>query len=236
MSFALAERGRERPGGLLAHPVVEPVDGSEAGRLDDPAVRTRFDSGRIGRSPPAAVDLHHGFAVMEPSGGGGRCRRLARRASPSASRTVDLHVRDLLRQPHDLAADPQRVAGLRRAHGLVLHVEGRGPVARLERAVRREVHRRVVDHAEHAAVDDARGVAGERRGRPRRLGPTLAVPVERQPELAEQRHAAVAERALHVTRHGAQGTGGARAGCGAGGNTGAPGHGSPEASPVPADA
>src|SRR5262249_20376005 len=58
--------------------------------------------------------------------------------------------------------------------------------------------RRVVDHAVHAAVHDAERVAGELGGRPRRLRPALAVALEGDAELAEQRHAAVAQRSVHV--------------------------------------
>ena len=116
-----------------------------------------------------------------------------------------LDVRDLPGELHDLAAHRRaRSPTFGGAAGLVRDVEGRGPVARLERAVGGEVHRRVVHHAVHAAVHDAERVARELGRRPRGLGPALAVPLERQPELPEQRHAAVAERAVQVA-HGGRG-------------------------------
>ena len=118
--------------------------------------------------------------------------------APSASVTVDSTYAtwrvSCATSPRTASASPT----FGRAPGLVRHVEGGDAVARLERAVGGEVHRRVVDHAVHAAVDDAERVAGELGRRPRRLGPALAVALERHAELPEQRHAAVAERAIQV--------------------------------------
>ena len=95
----------------------------------------------------------------------------------------------------------ERLPGLGATHRLVGHVERCRPVALLERAVRGEVHGGVVDHPVHTAVHGAERVAGELGGRPGRGRPPLAVVVEADPELREQRHPAVAERTCHVTRH-----------------------------------
>ena len=79
------------------------------------------------------------------------------------------------------------VAGGRGADRLVADVERRGAVARLERAVHGEVHRGVVDDAVDAAVDAAERVAGELGRHPRRLGPALAVRLERRARASPSR-------------------------------------------------
>ena len=104
-----------------------------------------------------------------------------------------LDERDAAGRAYDVGSHRERGICFRRADDLIREVEGRASVAGLERAVHREVHCGVEHHAVHAAVHAADGIARELGGGPRRFDEPLAVAVEVQPELGEERHSTVAE-------------------------------------------